>query len=438
MHKARRWLAQTGCRPNIGILVVCAMGVAVLAATSLSIRWSGATQPVSPAFFGMHIHHANKLERWPTSRFAGFRLWDAAVSWEKLEPTRGQWDFSRLDELVRLALANNVEPMLTLGITPRWASSQPGRPFVYGLGGNAPPRDMADWENYVRTVATRYKGKIRHYELWNEPTFAEQEKAGTNGGGFYAGSVDDLVEMGRIARRVIKEVSAENQLLSPGFTGDGERLDLFLKRGGREITDIVAYHFYESRPETIPWRIQQIRKVMQSNGMADHPLWDTETGFMLASQAKDGPVNVQEQAAFMSRTHVLAAAMGVERLYYYAWEDLVRQGDQRTMQFPMVTAYNQTLRWLNGATIHACSSTDRMLWICQLSLKGRTAYVVWQTARLENWQPPSEWHALQYETLDAQLVKLEAGQAISIGPSPVLVKTDNALWSVFAQPAAAQ
>jgi hypothetical protein len=28
---------------------------------------------------------------------------------------------------------------------------------------------MTDWGNWVRAVVTRYKGRIKYYELWNEP-----------------------------------------------------------------------------------------------------------------------------------------------------------------------------------------------------------------------------------------------------------------------------
>ena len=381
------------------------------------------------SFFGMHIHRADSTTAWPVANFGSWRLWDAAVSWQLLEPTKGVWRFERLDKLVGLALGNGVEPLLTLGITPRWAASKPDEPFVYGLGGNSRPRDIGDWETYVRTVATRYKGRVRYYELWNEPTFEEIDK----GKGFYAGDVDSMVALGRVAYRVLKEIDPENRLLSPGFTDGGARLDLYLKRGGREITDIVAHHFYEARPENIPGVVAAVRAVMARYGLENRPLWDTETGYGITASSKDGPVDDTELGGFIARAHVLAAAAGLDRFYYYSWEGMLERRNKQTMSSPVVTAYTQTLRWLNGVSVKACSSQDRRLWICELSLGQRTAYMVWNTQAVTQWKPPVQWQAVQYETLDARLVKLEPDGEIPVGQAPVLVKSDTGLWSVYNQ-----
>lgn len=413
--------------------IMLALPVAVMAGMSMDEVWLAPThgKAVSRTYFGMHIHRADTTTRWPIAQFGVWRLWDAAVSWERLEPEKGRWDFKRLDNLVALAENRGVEPLLTLGITPRWAASKPDQPFVYGNGGNSPPRDMRDWENYVRAVATRYKGRIRHYELWNEPTFDEIDK----GKGFFAGSARTMVELGRVAHRVVKEVDPNNKLLSPGFTDDGARLDLYLNLGGRDITDIVAHHFYAEKPEHLPERVARVRSVMTKHGLAALPLWNTESGYNIPEPGRlavthNGPRNDTELAGYISRILVMGIASELDRFYWYSWESTMLSRYPKDVQSsPAIVAYMQTMRWTNGAVLDRCFTQDRDLWVCELRMGTHEARMVWHAREVKPWAPPAAWLAVQYETLDARVVDIKPEDTISIGTAPILVKSSKELWS---------
>ena len=129
-------------------------------------------------------------------------LWDAYVTWPNLEPARGKWDFSRLDKYVAIAEKRGVSILLPLGLTPAWASARPAEASNYKPGNAAEPSNLELWRNYVRTVASRYKGRIRTYELWNEPNIPK----------FFSGSVDMLVKLTQIAREELKKVDPNIQL----------------------------------------------------------------------------------------------------------------------------------------------------------------------------------------------------------------------------------
>lgn len=403
------------------------------------IRLEGTGKPIQNAYFGMHIHRADTTTRWPIARFGAWRFWDASVSWQRLEPAKDAWDFKRLDTLVALAERRGVEPMLTLGITPRWAASRPNEEFVYGYGGNSPPRDLRDWEDYVRTVAVRYKGRIKYYELWNEPTFDELDK----GKGFYAGSARTMVELGRIAYRVIKEVDPGNKLISPGFTDEGPRLDLYLSLGGKDITDVVAHHFYPEKPELMPGYIGHVRRVMEKHGLSHLPLWNTETGYWLEAPGEKNspnwPRNEAELAGYIARVLTLGAVSGLNRFYWYSWEKTMFNHAPATIQSNgAITAYMQATRWLRGATVKSCTTRDRQLWVCELSLGKRQAQMVWSAKEPMQWHPPADWNAVQYETLGAKVFALGPGKSLPLGPAPVLVKSDSMLWSFKQNGAAPQ
>lgn len=414
-------------------IVLCAalLALSFSSASIEPIQLIGSRAPVDKTYFGLHLHRAHSTTPWPPAPFGTLRLWDAGVSWERLEPVKGQWQFDRLDKLISLSEKNGVEPLLTLGITPRWASARPGEDFVYGKGGRAEPADIADWERYVRTVAGRYKGRIRYYELWNEPTFTELEQ----NKGFYSGSAEKMVELARVARRVLRKIDPDIRMLTPGFTDDGRRLDLFLRLGGKEFTDIVSYHFYSPRPEAMAYRVSQIRAVMASHGIADRELWNTEYGFEMPPPGKPMPAaGVRDEtdlAAYVARSLVLGVALGIQRFYWYSWDHGTMGLLDKSSLLPNVAglAYIQAGRWLRGATLRECRSEDRKRWICELKRGERHAWIIWHVAGESAWNPPAEWAVRDYETLAGQFFRPAAGVPLAIGPSPILVKSDAAPWA---------
>ena len=191
----RRWVVLILLMAIFTVVVTSKMS----AQFSSPLALTASKQTIPASLFGMHVQHSDKT--WPNLAFHGWRLWDSDVTWGYLEPQAGVWKFERLDRYVALAATKKVEILLTLGQTPRWASARPDDESPYeNPGWPAEPARLKDWRNYVRTVATRYQGKIHHYEIWNEPDLKQ----------FYTGSVDKMVELAREAYTIIKQVDPTN------------------------------------------------------------------------------------------------------------------------------------------------------------------------------------------------------------------------------------
>ena len=402
---------------------------------------------VDASYFGMHMHYmvkpspAARTTAWPSATFGTWRLVDAYVKWSDLEPKRGQWNFSILDKYADLARKHGVSLLYTLGHPPKWASARPDEPaYTYGAGSAAEPGDLADWDNYVRTVATRYRGVIGAYEIWNEPKFSEVESAFNKQGNaaFYSGSAAQMVELARRAHRIIKEVDPQAKVLTPGFheaEAGVKRLDLFLRLGGGAVTDVVAFHLYAPSPESMLPIIEKIRAVMDKHGIGDRELWNTETGYFTENPdepkltATGRTLNERDAAGYVARSLVLAAAAGVRRFYWYAWDNgalglTVGRGRQPNMA---AQAYEQTARWLRGAVVEACEWKDKKQWVCTLKRGSRTAWMVWRTEGSEEWSAPGS--AVEMESLDGSRAAVPSTHAIRVQASPVLVKADTAGWS---------
>lgn len=373
--------------------------------------------PIGREFFGMHMHRAATSTPWPEVPFGSWRLWDAYVAWPYLEPTKGQWHFEALDRLVSLAEQNDVEVLLPLGLTPAWASARPGESSSYKKPGwAAEPRSIEDWRNYVRAVATRYKGRIRHYEIWNEPNLK----------GFFSGSVDQMLLLTREASLIIKQVDPAAVIVSPAATGEGDGvkwLDQFLAKGGGRYVDVIGYHFYVTPkpPEAMLPLINQVRGVMTRNNCGGKPLWNTEAGWDQKKRFSDA-----EAAAYLVRSYLVNWAGGVSRFYWYAWDsrnwsglDLTRSDDRSLT--PAATAYAELEKWLTGKRMLSCASNDQGVWICEIEGSGYKGHILWSPERTGRFQVPRSWGAHQARELTGSAKLLAGGAALDLGPVPLLV-----------------
>jgi polysaccharide biosynthesis protein PslG len=340
-------------------------------------------------YFGLHIHHADKGTAWPNVPFGSWRLWDAFVDWPNLEPSAGKWDFSRLDRYVAMAAQHNVDILLPLANSPAWASARPNEPSAYQPGYASEPSNIEDWRNYVRTVGERYKGRIRHYEIWNEPNIKQH----------FSGSPAKLIELTCEAFRILKSIDPQNKVVSPASSVGGKDhlgyLDHFLVSGGKNCIDIVGHHFYvtNSGPEAMVPIIRQVRSVMNKNGVDQKPLWNTETGWWLANSdgtpdnpmvAKGGwkKIPLDDKGNIVFRAFALARAEGIERFYWYAWDNgaLGFLEPKTKKPKPIAEKWRAAVNTLLGATNLSCMPEGN-IWHCDyVNASGVKEQVSWTAA----------------------------------------------------------
>lgn len=415
----------------------------VKAAASAPVAAKAVTQinagGLPTVFFGLHLHRADSSTKWPDAQFGSWRLWDSKWRWSKIEPAKNVFDFTMSDKLINLAMTHKVEPLVTLGITPAWASSRPLEDYVYGAGGAAEPKDNKDWENYLTTIANRYKGKVKYYEVWNEPKFSDKEPVvdKTNRAlGFYTGSSQKLVELSCSASKVLKAVDPTIKVLSPGFTGIGDRVSIFLDGGGKDCVDILAFHFYRDTPEIMYRDIQYIQGLMKASGAGSKELWATENGYdyigiydpnkkAFVRKLFDNKQDMDVLASYVPRNYVLAASAGVSRYFFYSWERVLSNNE--TTNTAAADNLGVTYRWLVGAKVGTCATTDKKVWTCPMTRNGRKAWMVWDVTGNSTWQPPLSYGVKSFETMTKGDTAIQNG-SVDIGQTPVLLKVEPDDW----------
>jgi Glycosyl hydrolases family 39 len=366
---------------------------------------------IPSSYFGLHIHHLTypvPTTPWPNMPVPTWRLWDAAVRWPDLEPNKGQWQFERLDHYVSMAQEHGTSLLLPLGMTPLWAAP---RPQI-----SAEPKNMDDWRTFVKTVVSRYKGRIQAYEIWNEPNLTD----------FWTGTTDQMLALTKEASEIIHSLDPQAIVVSPSATADFgiPWLEEFLKKGGGQYVDVIGYHFYVNpntgRPEQMLPVIQRVRQVMSENGLGKKPLWNTEQGWLIPAQ-----FDSEEMAAgYLARAYILAWAAGVQRLYWYAWDNrslaIVTYKEEEHRVTPAGNAYKVMQQWLVGAKMDNCLESADQNWACQLNRAGKKEWIVWNPQGRHKFDVPPTWRVKSVTPL-LQDRRSANGSSIDIGPVPTLL-----------------
>jgi polysaccharide biosynthesis protein PslG len=230
-----------------------------------------------------------------------------SASWAAIERERGRYDWTETERAFAVALDNGITPLVTLKGGNRLyspASSPIGREGADELFGRrtAPPTSspaaMAAWLRFVEATVVHYKGRITHWEIWNEPNNAGYWGAAPN--------VDDYGRLLRETAAVIKRIDPGAKIaagataglvpnFTKGFLGAG------LQRGQ---IDIVTFHSYGELPEERYSKVLQVRPIVAAFDPTIQ-LWQGECAFPSHSSTRGwrgfGPWGMNIQAKWLLR-----------------------------------------------------------------------------------------------------------------------------------------
>ncbi len=203
------------------------------------------------------------------------RLWNEhELLWYQVEPQRGKWDFRSADRAIDGAVNRGIRLLATLGYGPAWAVEEPTitpeneKMFSTSVG-TYKPKDLAAWDNYVQTVATRYRDKIDHWEIWNEVDWMPPIRAAS-----FTGTPADYLELLKRAHGKLKAVDPSNTVVVSGFgTGASPTAHIYAdlcKMGATDYCDVWNMHAYMIRSKAAEYRDVPRR---YKPGM---PVWQTE------------------------------------------------------------------------------------------------------------------------------------------------------------------
>jgi hypothetical protein len=302
---------------------------------------------------------------------AGSR-WDRfPFDWYRIEPTDGNWDpivKAGYDDLVDDLYDADMDMVGILLGTPGWAASSgvqvlEARPFDQRPPGwyapvphedsllaphavsafSSPPRGLYEewndwtttdgapihyWGRFAYDAVHRYGDRVKHWEMWNEPEWSY----------FWTGTSADYARLLKVGYQATKAACPNCTVLFGGLhywlntsyyrwvlstlaqDPDAPQNNYFF--------DAMSVHLY-SRSSSIYDEVINIRNGMSAYHVADHPIWLTETGVPVWSDARVDPDPTKydfaatgtEAAAYVIQSYANAWAAGIGRYFFFRVHD---------------------------------------------------------------------------------------------------------------------
>ncbi len=259
-----------------------------------------------------------QAQAWP-SEVTHVRLWDNGVCWRDIHLAVDTYDWAKLDALVDKASGKTI--VYTIGGCPQWLAKYPDQPNYapwLGPGSNSMPWSLDEANKFFWNLATRYAGRIKAYEIWNEPQLADFLYPYT------VAECNTLASMTKRAYNTIKACDPNALVLaapvlprpSSGGMTRAQKYLTSLKNAGWNV-DAFTTHIYPEVGYWAPKWKSMLDEVVSFLAGMDAPtskLWITETLFGLL-----GP-ELTDPTALDTAVSGLYTNDGGRFVFWYAWD----------------------------------------------------------------------------------------------------------------------
>jgi len=158
--------------------------------------------------------------------------------WQKTEKEKGIYNFAWLDEVVDNIIARDMIPWMCVCYGNKLYGGMAEE--VFGAVG-CPPIHTEEqknaWKNYCKALTEHYRGRVRHFEIWNEPNGAHCWKHGV--------SVKELGAFTIATSDALKEGNPDAYIIGGALsTVEIGFIDSLFKTGIAEYIDAFSFHAY--------------------------------------------------------------------------------------------------------------------------------------------------------------------------------------------------
>ncbi len=273
-------------------------------------------------------------------------------AWSNLEPEAGAWNFTEADRIMNEVERRDIQLIIRLGQVPQWATSvNLDDPEII----DAPPDDLTTWANYCRTLAERYTGRVKAYQIWNEPNLTREWGGAPPNAASY-------VQLLRLCSAAIRDADPDAILISSGLSPTGTQderahrddiyLDAMYRAGFQQYIDVVGVHApgWAHPPSYGPddaerdgnprWatfrRVEDLRKIMLQHDDAARQMAILEFGWTIDPLHPEyawHAVTEQQQAQYIVDAYAYAAEhwrpwVGLMSLVYLPKQSWTQDNEQ--------------------------------------------------------------------------------------------------------------
>ncbi len=304
------------------IAVVSRVGAPQVATADDAVPPAPGLAPVGVnTFLEQEVETASRRRTLEMARAAGFGAIRQQFPWAEIEPdTKGAyWDarwgrstWDKYDEIVDLANEYGLEVLVRLDTSPAWA--RPDNPWPA-----TPPADLTDYGDYVAAVVSRYAGRVRYFQLWNEPNLATEWGEQPVDAAAVAALLAEGYRRAKAANPhavIVAPALAPTIEESPWAQSELRFLEALYAAGWQDSFDILSVQAYGLRdgpddrrlgPDRVNFsRPLLVRELMVRHGDAGKPVWAAELGWNALPPDFPGPaiygrVSEEQQARYTVR-----------------------------------------------------------------------------------------------------------------------------------------
>jgi hypothetical protein len=291
-------------------------------------------------FFDQEAEEAKIRRSLELIKAAGFGWVKQQLVWSDIEiPVKGQYydskynlnTWAKWDRIVDLCQEYDINIIFRIDTSPVWA--HPDTTKV-----ETPPDNYADYGDFVYEVVSRYKGKVKFFQIWNEPNLDYEW-------GDKDVNAADYVKLLKVAYTRAKAANPDAVILSASLAStideyakaynDLKYMQQMYDAGAKDYFDIATDNPYGLRSGPYDRRLELddinfsrpllLRQLMVKNGDTAKPIWAAEMGWNAlpenwSDDPKFGRVTREQQARYtvqaLQRAQQEYPWMGVKNIWH--------------------------------------------------------------------------------------------------------------------------
>ncbi len=201
---------------------------------------------------------------------AHINLLRISFGWDGIEDIPGKYNWLFWDDYVKSAVDDyGITLVPYICYTPRWNSTGDSTNYW-----NHTPKDYDAFGRFVFALVSRYKDRIKSWELWNEPDIRE----------YWSGNAEDLARLTKIGAEAVRRADPKAIIVLAGLAGHVDFTKaLFRDYGISNYVDVVNCHsYYETWNgdplETVVPYVNTLADIIRRYGN-HQSLWMAEVGY---------------------------------------------------------------------------------------------------------------------------------------------------------------
>lgn len=179
--------------------------------------------------------------------------------WSNQQPQPETWDTRALDSAIRRMDRYGMKYQNILFQSPKWVAGD-------AQCGVPPINRLKEWGQYVQRLVAQYKGRVQHYEVWNEPDgmWVSEEN-----------SAEHYLAMLKTTWFAAKKADPKCTILGLSHAANMDWLKKVCDIGAAQYMDIATFHTYAS-PQDFP--VEAKRRIGELDRHGIQRFWINELG----------------------------------------------------------------------------------------------------------------------------------------------------------------